>query len=152
MGRYSSDWKKAFDFSAETVVREFENSLRRLQLTYVDLVQVHDFEFRQDPEYIARVTLPAVRRIVESGKARYCGITGYPLQEFRRVLELSSVRVDTVLSYARNTFIDQTLEVNITSSQCRAVLYLLTVYRAISHISNPRILESSTPPRLGWVS
>ena len=65
---------------------------------------------------VARVTLPAVRRIVESGKARYCGITGYPLQEFRKVLDLSSVRVDTVLSYARNTFIDSTLEVNITSS------------------------------------
>lgn len=116
VGRYSSDWKKAFDFSAETVVREFEASLQRLQLTYVDLVQVHDFEFRQDPEYIARVTLPAVRRIVESGKARYCGITGYPLQEFRKVLDLSSVRVDTVLSYTRNTFIDRTLEVNISSS------------------------------------
>ena len=112
VGRYSSDWKKAFDFSEETVIREFENSLKRLQLPYVDLIQVHDLEFCQDPEYIARVTLPAVRKIVESGKARYCGITGYPLQEFRKVLDLTSVKVDTVLSYTRNTFVDDSLQVH----------------------------------------
>ena len=149
MGRYSSDWKKAFDFSAETVVREFENSLRRLQLTYVDLVQVHDFEFRQDPEFIARVTLPAVRSIVESGKARYCGITGYPLEEFRKVLDLSPVRVDTVLSYTRNTFTDNTLEVDINSrvGQC----FKSSLFRSLSLTSSPRRLASSTPLLQGWV-
>ena len=144
VGRYSSDWKKAFDFSAETVVREFENSLRRLQLTYVDLVQVHDFEFRQDPEFIARVTLPAVRSIVESGKARYCGITGYPLEEFRKVLDLSPVRVDTVLS-----FIDNTLEVDINSrvGQC----FKSSLFRSLSLTSSPRRWASSTPLLQGWV-
>ena len=149
VGRYSSDWKKAFDFSAETVVREFENSLRRLQLTYVDLVQVHDFEFRQDPEFIARVTLPAVRSIVESGKARYCGITGYPLEEFRKVLDLSPVRVDTVLSYTRNTFIDNTLEVDINSrvGQC----FKSSLFRSLSLTSSPRRWASSTPLLQGWV-
>ena len=149
MGRYSSDWKKAFDFSAETVVREFENSLRRLQLTYVDLVQVHDFEFRQDPEFIARVTLPAVRSIVESGKARYSGITGYPLEEFRKVLDLSPVRVDTVLSYTRNTFIDNTLEVDINSrvGQC----FKSSLFRSLSLTSSPRRWASSTPLLQGWV-
>ena len=49
-------------------------------MAYVDLIQVHDFEFHQDPEYIARVTLPALTKIVESGKARYCGITGLTIQ------------------------------------------------------------------------
>ena len=149
MGRYSSDWKKAFDFSAETVVREFENSLRRLQLTYVDLVQVHDFEFRQDPEFIARVTLPAVRSIVESGKARYCGITGYPLEEFRKVLDLSPVRVDTVLSYTRNTFIDNTLEVDINSRVGQ--FFKPSLFRSLSLTSSPRRWASSTPLLQGWV-
>ena len=149
VGRYSSDWKKAFDFSAETVVREFENSLRRLQLTYVDLVQVHDFEFRQDPEFIARVTLPAVRSIVESGKARYCGITGYPLEEFRKVLDLSPVRVDTVLSYTRNTFIDNTLEVDINSRVGQ--FFKSSLFRSLSLTSSPRRWASSTPLLQGWV-
>ena len=94
VGRYSSDWKKAFDFSEETVIKEFENSLQRLQLSHVDLIQIHDFEFRQDPEYIAKVTLPAVRKIVESGKARYCGITGLIWQY---VLKLS-VRIGRISS------------------------------------------------------
>ena len=101
VGRYSSDWKTAFDFSEERILAEFEKSLQRLQLSYVDLIQIHDFEFCQDPERIAKQTLPVLEKIVKSGKARYIGITGYPLEEFHRVLDATETKVDAVLSYAR---------------------------------------------------
>lgn len=40
-GRY----KDGFDFSAERVTRSVEESLERLQLDYVDILQCHDIEF-----------------------------------------------------------------------------------------------------------
>jgi len=110
VGRYADDWKNAFDFSEERILKEFEKSLARLQLQYVDLIQVHDLEFCQDPERIARKTLPVLEKIVKSGKARYIGITGYPLEEFHKVLDITQVKVDTVLSYARNIFVDNSLK------------------------------------------
>jgi len=46
-GRYGASWGTAFDFSEERILSEFDLSLRRLQLPYVDLLQIHDFEFAQ---------------------------------------------------------------------------------------------------------
>eukprot|EP00091_Calanus_sinicus_P000089 TRINITY_DN10012_c0_g1_i4.p1 TRINITY_DN10012_c0_g1~~TRINITY_DN10012_c0_g1_i4.p1 ORF type:complete len:227 (-),score=57.46 TRINITY_DN10012_c0_g1_i4:147-827(-) len=90
-----------------------DKSLERLQLSYVDLIQIHDFEFCQDPEKIAKETLPVLEKIVKTGKARYIGITGYPLEEFHKVLDATDVKVDTVLSYARNLFVDMNLKAHI---------------------------------------
>ena len=45
-------------------------SLERLQLSYVDIIQVHDFEFAQDPARIALKVLPVLKQIVASGRAR----------------------------------------------------------------------------------
>ena len=42
VGRYGPE---EFDFSAERVTRSVHDSLRRLQLDYVDLIQAHDVEF-----------------------------------------------------------------------------------------------------------
>merc|ERR1712112_771033 len=109
VGRYRSDLTD-FDYSPERVTHEFDNSLRRLQLSAVDILHVHDFEFCQNPEYIAKTTIPAVLQIVRSGRARYIGITGYPLKEFQKVLDKTPVKVDVVLSYCRNTLIDITLK------------------------------------------
>ena len=111
VGRYSSDWTKAFDFTEDRVIREFDNSLKRLQLNKVDILHVHDFEYCQSPFYIATTTLPAVLKIVKSGRAKYIGITGYPLEEFQKVLDQTPVKVNVVLSYSRFTLIDMSLKV-----------------------------------------
>ena len=77
----------------------------------MDILHVHDFEYCQSPTYIAKTTLPAVLKIVQSGKARWIGFTGYPIEQFRKVLELTPVKVNAVLSYCRNTLIDMSLQV-----------------------------------------
>ena len=82
-----------------------------MQLPSVDILHVHDFEYCQSPTYIAKTTLPAVLKIVQSGKARWIGFTGYPIEQFRKVLELTPVKVNAVLSYCRNTLIDMSLQV-----------------------------------------
>lgn len=87
-----------FDFSAERVAESIEESLRRLRTDYVDLFQVHDIEFG-DRRQIIEETVLAARKVQQSGKARYVGITGFPLKMLRDVA--SQAPVDTILSYAR---------------------------------------------------
>lgn len=110
VGRYGATWETAFDFSEERILAEFDLSLKRLQLPYVDLVQIHDFEFAQDPARIAKETLPLVEKIVASGRARYIGITGFDLEEFHKVLDMTETKVDAVLNFARNVFVDTALK------------------------------------------
>jgi L-galactose dehydrogenase len=94
-GRYGMD---AFDFSAARVTASIDESLRRLRTDYIDLFQAHDVEFG-DVDQIIHETIPAMRKIQEQGKARYIGITGYPLKTLVRIAE--AVPVDTILSYSR---------------------------------------------------
>jgi L-galactose dehydrogenase len=94
-GRYGLD---AFDFSAARITASIDESLRRLQTDYLDLFQAHDVEFG-DVEQVIHEAVPAMRKIQEQGKARYIGITGYPLKTLVRIAE--AVPVDTVLSYCR---------------------------------------------------
>jgi L-galactose dehydrogenase len=94
-GRYGTN---EFDFSAKTVMAGVDASLSRLQTDYVDLLQVHDVEFG-DIDQIITETLPALRSLQKSGKARYLGITGYSLTALKAIAE--RVEVDTILSYCR---------------------------------------------------
>lgn len=94
-GRYGA---RDFDFSARTVLAGVDESLARLKTDYIDLLQVHDVEFGCD-EQITAETLPALRSLQQSGKARYIGITGYPLETLARLTE--SAPVDSILSYCR---------------------------------------------------
>ena len=100
-GRYGVD---IFDFSAERVRRSIEESLRRLRTDHIDLFQAHDVEFG-DIDQIIHETIPAMRQLQREGKARYIGITGYPLRPLMRIAE--AVPVDSILSYCRyNLLID----------------------------------------------
>lgn len=42
VGRYELDVKGMFDFSADRVTRSIDESLKRLGLDYVDLIQVNE--------------------------------------------------------------------------------------------------------------
>ncbi len=92
-GRYGADH---FDFSAATVVREFEQSLKRLRTEYVDVLQVHDVEFGP-VEQVIEETLPAMRQLQQQGKVRFVGVTGYWPHLLARIARATTV--DTVLNY-----------------------------------------------------
>jgi aryl-alcohol dehydrogenase-like predicted oxidoreductase len=102
IGRYGL---AEFDFSAERTVRSVDESLQRMGVDYLDVIQVHDFEY-DDPERVVQETIPALRRIRERGKVRFVGITGYPLKGFRTVLD--QTEVDTILSYNHYSLNDTT--------------------------------------------
>jgi len=88
------------------VIASVDESLRRLQVEHIDLIQCHDIEFGA-LDAIVHETLPALEKLRAHGKVRFLGITGYPLAIFRRVLD--QARVETVLSYCRYTLNDTSL-------------------------------------------
>lgn len=103
VGRYGDG---VFDFSAARVTRSVDESLQRLGVNAIDLIQCHDIEFG-DLNQIVEETLPALEKVREAGKVRFIGITGYPLKIFREVI--SRAPVDTILSYCRYSLNDTAL-------------------------------------------
>ncbi len=103
VGRYGEN---EFDFSAQRVTQSVDESLQRLGVDGVDLIQCHDIEFG-DLNQIVEETLPALQKIVEAGKARFIGITGLPLHIFEVVS--ARAKIDTILSYCRFCLNDASL-------------------------------------------
>ncbi len=115
VGRYG---EASFDFSAARVTASLDESLARLGVDYVDLLQCHDIEFA-DLDQIVNETLPALRRLQAQGKARFVGITGLPLSIFRSVLDRADV--DAVLSYCHYCLNDDSLTALLPYLQLRGV-------------------------------
>ncbi|KAJ8688040.1 hypothetical protein QAD02_023835 [Eretmocerus hayati] len=109
VGRYELDYEHMFDFTAERARKSLKESLERLQLDYVDVIQVHDIEFAPSLDIIITQTLPELSRQVAEGRAKYIGITGYPVSVLKECIERSNVKIGCVLSYARYTLIDDAL-------------------------------------------
>src|ERR1039458_3057781 len=103
VGRYGD---AEFDFSAKRTVASVEESLQRLQVDYIDIIQSHDVEYG-DLDQVVDETIPTLRRIQQQGKVRFVGVTGYPLKIFCHIL--SRTVVDTILSYNHYTLNDATL-------------------------------------------
>ncbi len=103
VGRYGDT---EFDFSASRVLASVDESLTRLGVDYVDIIQAHDIEY-SDLTQVIEETIPALRRVQEAGKAKFIGVTGYPLTVFQSVVNHASV--DTILSYNHYSLNDTTL-------------------------------------------
>jgi L-galactose dehydrogenase len=103
VGRYDRD---VFDFSEERVVASVDESLARLGVEYVDVIQCHDIEF-VDLDQIVNEALPALRGLQRQGKVRFVGVSGLPLKVFRYVLDRADL--DAILSYCRYSLNDTAL-------------------------------------------
>ena len=103
VGRYGDT---EFDFSPERSRRSVEESLGRLGVDYLDLIQAHDVEYG-DLHQIQTETIPTLHDIVREGKARFVGVTGYPLKALGALVR--HAEVDTVLSYNHYSLNDTTL-------------------------------------------
>lgn len=66
--------------SRRWIMREVENSLRRLQTDWIDLYQIHRWDLGTDHEE----TLGALTDLVRAGKIRYLGSSTYPAHEIVR--------------------------------------------------------------------
>lgn len=84
---------KVYRYSGrEAVVRECEDSLRRLKTDYVDLLQIH----WADPTTPISETMEAVATLIEQGKVRAAGVCNYSaaqVEEANKTLKLVSNQV-----------------------------------------------------------
>jgi L-galactose dehydrogenase len=103
VGRYGD---RDFDFSSQRVARSVDDSLIRLGIDHIDVIQCHDIEFA-DPRQVVEEAVPALERLRDAGKIRFIGVTGYPLTALAAIA--GQVHLDTVLSYCRYTLLDRAL-------------------------------------------
>lgn len=97
LGRYDA---AHFDFSARRVVESIDISLHRMGVEHLDIMLCHDIEF-VDMRQIIDETLPALRKVQQQGKVRFIGISGYPMNIFKYVLDQQPL--DVILSYNHYT-------------------------------------------------
>jgi L-galactose dehydrogenase len=103
LGRYGPS---NFDFSPQKVKISVEESLRKLQTDYLDILLCHDIEFVPLGPVIDE-TLPSLRIEQAEGKTRFVGVSGLPLKIFTEVLEKTDL--DVVLSYCHASLNDDSL-------------------------------------------
>jgi L-galactose dehydrogenase len=107
VGQYGGE---TFDFSRERVTRSLDESMARLGVDYIDLLQCHDIEFA-DLGQIVDETLPALAELKRKGRIGHVGITGLPLKVFRETIDRAPEgMVETVLSFCHYELNDHSLE------------------------------------------
>jgi L-galactose dehydrogenase len=99
--RYLPSVLEQFDFTYDRTIKSVEESLERLQVEYLDCVQVHDPEFAPSLDVVVSEVLPALAFLQKAGKIRRIGITGYPLDALRYLADHCppEIVIDTALSY-----------------------------------------------------
>jgi len=98
----------SFDFRGETVKKTVEESIKRLKVTYLDTITVHDVEFAEDIDQVISETVPALRELQKAGRVRYVGISGYPLNVLLYIAK--RVPLDFVLTYCHYNLQNSMLE------------------------------------------
>jgi aryl-alcohol dehydrogenase-like predicted oxidoreductase len=78
----------AIGLSRKSIMTEIDNSLRRLGTDYVDLYQIHRWDYRTPIEE----TLEALHDVVKMGKARYLGASSMWAWQFSKALHIARAR------------------------------------------------------------
>jgi aryl-alcohol dehydrogenase-like predicted oxidoreductase len=99
VGRYGENGKNYWDYSAARVRKSVFESMERLYIKHIDLINVHDIEFA-DLERVCRETLPALVELREQGIVGHVGITNLTLRHFKYVIDhVPDGMVESVLSF-----------------------------------------------------
>jgi aryl-alcohol dehydrogenase-like predicted oxidoreductase len=102
-GRYGAD---EFDFSKKRIIRSVDESLKRLNTDYLDILLLHDIEFGLFDQVIED-GIAAQLQLKDQGKIRYMGVSGLPLKIFDMVL--AKTDLDVILSYCHYSLNDTSL-------------------------------------------
>ncbi len=109
VGRYGQDGVNYWDYSGKKAVESVYESMERLHVDYIDIINVHDIEFA-DLGQICQETLPALVELRQKGVVRHVGITNLTLKHFKYVIDhVPSGTVDSVLSFCHYCLNDDAL-------------------------------------------
>ena len=83
--------------------------MERLNVDYIDLINVHDIEFA-DLEQVCKETLPALVELRDKGIVKHVGITNLTLRHFKYVIDhVPEGTVESVLSFCHYCLNDDAL-------------------------------------------
>ena len=109
VGRYGKDGVNTWDYSAKRAVESVFESMERLNVEHIDLINVHDIEFA-NLEQVAKETVPALVELREKGVVSYVGITDLQLENLKWVVEnVEEGSIDSILNFCHNCLNDDKL-------------------------------------------
>lgn len=109
VGRYGKDGVNTWDYSAKRATESVYESMERLGIDYIDLINVHDIEFA-DLRQVAGETLPALAELKEKGLVGYVGITDLQPENIKWVVEHTpDGMVETIMNFCHYTLNDDML-------------------------------------------
>ena len=112
VGRYGKDGVNTWDYSARRVTDSIYESMERLGIDFIDLINVHDIEFQAAlPGGLQKVvdeTLPALFELRDKGVVGHVGITDLQLENLKWVVERCD-GVESILNFCHYTLNDDAL-------------------------------------------
>ena len=114
VGRYGKDGVNLWDYSAKRVTESVYESMERLNIDYIDLINVHDIEFQASMEgglqKVVDETLPALVALREKGVVGHVGITDLQPENLKWVIEHSEQgTVESILCFCHYSLNDDML-------------------------------------------
>lgn len=114
VGRYGKDGVNMWDYSARRVTDSVYESMERLGIEFIDLINVHDIEFQANlPGGLQKVvdeTLPTLVELKEKGVVGHVGITDLQLENLKWVVEhCQAGMVESILNFCHYTLNDDAL-------------------------------------------
>ncbi len=114
VGRYGKDGKNTWDYSARRATESVYESMERLNVDYIDIINVHDIEFQAalqgGLEKVCQETLPALVELKEKGVVGHVGITDLQLKNIKWVIDhCPKGTVESVLNFCHYCLNDDEL-------------------------------------------
>ncbi|MBR0180199.1 MAG: aldo/keto reductase [Prevotella sp.] len=114
VGRYGKDGVNTWDYSAKRVTDSVYESMERLNVDYIDLINVHDIEFQGDMDgglqKICDETLPALVALKKKGVVGHVGITDLQPENLKWVIEhCEAGTVESILNFCHYSLNDTLL-------------------------------------------
>ena len=114
VGRYGKDGKNTWDYSAKRAQESVYESMERLNVDFIDIINVHDIEFQRDMEggleKVINETLPALHELKQKGVVGHVGCTDLQLENLRYVIErVPKGTVESVMNFCHFCLCDDKL-------------------------------------------
>lgn len=109
VGRYGENGVNIWNYSGKCATESVYKSMERLNVDYIDLINVHDIEFA-DLHQVIHETLPALVELRNKGIVKHVGITDLQLENLKWVVEHSaSGTVESILNFCHYSLNDEKL-------------------------------------------
>lgn len=114
VGRYGKDGVNTWDYSAKRVTESVYESMERLNIDHIDLINVHDIEFQAGLpgglQLVAEETLPALVELKQKGLVSHVGITDLQPENIKWVIEhVPAGTVEATLCFCHYSLNDELL-------------------------------------------